>query len=173
MSEYITETYGPGDIAALPPTIGMTSRAPTIGAEDAGHPIQQAFPFQQHSIPGATRVEAAGVQLPVNGLGFIRPTRASLTRRPHRARWRRPMQLSGMGAPIAPIVPVGIRQRYGLLGLGAENGNGEMPAWALPVGIGLVLGGLYVYFTKQKEGGLFANMGEPTCNSCGPMHKNA
>lgn len=79
-----------------------------------------------------------------------------------------------MGRSIAPIVPTGLRQRYGL---GTENGNGNgngaTPAWVLPVGIGLVLGGLYVYFTKDKEGGIFANMGEPTCNGCGPMHENA
>lgn len=38
-SRYERANYGPGDIAALPPTIGLTSRAPTIGAEDAGRPI--------------------------------------------------------------------------------------------------------------------------------------
>jgi hypothetical protein len=36
---YERADYGPGDIAALPPTIGMTSRAPTIGAADRGRPI--------------------------------------------------------------------------------------------------------------------------------------
>lgn len=68
MSEYIAKTYGPGDIAALQPTIGATSRAPTIGSEDVGHPIKQAFPFHQQAAPGATRVKAAGLKLPVSGL---------------------------------------------------------------------------------------------------------
>jgi len=36
---YKRADWGPGDIAALPPTIGATSRAPTIGAEDVGRPI--------------------------------------------------------------------------------------------------------------------------------------
>jgi hypothetical protein len=36
---YQTSDYGPGDIAALPPTIGLTSRGPTIGAELPGKPI--------------------------------------------------------------------------------------------------------------------------------------
>jgi hypothetical protein len=44
MSEYLRNTYGPGDIAALPPTIGLTSRVPTIGGEDAGRAIRPAFP---------------------------------------------------------------------------------------------------------------------------------
>ena len=150
MSEYITKTYGPGDIAALPPTIGMTSRAPTIGAEDVGHPIAQAFPFHQQALPGATRVEAAGMRLPVSGLGRL-------------------------GSPIRPIIPRGPRHRGFGLGTngngtvnGNGNGNGATPDWMLPVGIGLVLGGLYVMFAKKQEsGGIFANMGaEPTCNAC-------
>lgn len=151
MSEYITKTYGPGDIAALPPTIGLTSRGPTIGAEDAGHPIAQAFPFKQRVIPGAATVEAAGLKLPVSGL-------------------------YGMGK-IRPIVPTGPR---GLWGLGTEangngNGNGTMPDWALPVGIGLMLGGLYVMFVKdKKQGSIYKNMGdEMTCNGCGSVHRNS
>ena len=44
MSQYERKTYGPGDIAALPPTIGLTSRGPTIGAEDVGRPIPPAMP---------------------------------------------------------------------------------------------------------------------------------
>jgi hypothetical protein len=43
MSEYVRNTNGPGDIAALPPTIGLTSRVPTIGGEDAGRAIRPAF----------------------------------------------------------------------------------------------------------------------------------
>ncbi|MHC4121416.1 MAG: hypothetical protein ACYSWO_28420 [Planctomycetota bacterium] len=103
MSEYIAKTYGPGNIAALPPTIGATSRAPTIGAEDAGVPI--------------------------------------------------------------PSIS-------GLFGLGTNGTNGATPAWALPVGIGLALGGLYVMFAKQRDhGGIFPNMGdEPSCNGCGLQH---
>lgn len=114
MSQYIRSTYGPGDIAALPPTIGSGADGPTIGAEDVGHRIKKAFPFQQRRIPGAATVEAAGVRLPVNGL----------------------------------------------YGMGTEgNGNG-LPAWALPVGIGLVLGGLYVMFAKkQPHGGILPNCG--------------
>jgi hypothetical protein len=42
MSNYERANYGPGEIAALPPTIGLTSRAPTIGAEDPGRPIPMA-----------------------------------------------------------------------------------------------------------------------------------
>jgi len=48
MPRYIRKTYGPGDIAALPPTIGLTSRAPTIGAEDVGKPIKPAFGAKPH-----------------------------------------------------------------------------------------------------------------------------
>jgi hypothetical protein len=40
---YKMSTMGPGDIAALPPTIGATSRVPTIGAEDVGIPIKKRF----------------------------------------------------------------------------------------------------------------------------------
>lgn len=47
MSEYVTSTYGPGDIAALAPTIGLTSRVPTIGGEDVGKPIKPAFTGMQ------------------------------------------------------------------------------------------------------------------------------
>lgn len=36
---YQSSSYGPGDIAALPPTIGLTSRGPTIGAELPGRAI--------------------------------------------------------------------------------------------------------------------------------------
>jgi hypothetical protein len=36
---YERENYGPGAIAALPPTIGLTGRAPTIGAALPGEPI--------------------------------------------------------------------------------------------------------------------------------------
>lgn len=55
------------------------------------------------------------------------------------------------------------------------NGNGATPAWMLPVGIGLVLGGLYAMYSKKQEGGgIFANMGdEMSCNDCGPMHRNS
>lgn len=49
MSEYVRKTLGPGDIAALPPTIGLTSRMPTIGAEDIGVPIHPAFPMHPAS----------------------------------------------------------------------------------------------------------------------------
>lgn len=111
MSEYIRRTYGPGDIAALPPTIGSGDGGPTIGAEDVGHQIKQAFPFHQRRVPGATMVEAAGVKLPMHGMGT------------------------------------------------EGNGNG-LPAWALPVGIGLVIGGLYVMFAKKRDhGGILPNCG--------------
>jgi hypothetical protein len=40
MSNYESADYGPGAIAELPPTIGFTSRAPTIGSEDPGRPIK-------------------------------------------------------------------------------------------------------------------------------------
>jgi hypothetical protein len=43
MDNYERADYGPGEIAALPPTIGLTSRAPTIGAEDPGRPIPKAW----------------------------------------------------------------------------------------------------------------------------------
>lgn len=46
MDGYTRTTFGPGGIASLSPTIGMTSRAPTIGAEDRGMPIAPAFPMQ-------------------------------------------------------------------------------------------------------------------------------
>jgi hypothetical protein len=42
---YLRSNVGPGEIAALPPTIGATSRAPTIGAEDVGVPIRKTFPM--------------------------------------------------------------------------------------------------------------------------------
>lgn len=42
---YKISMIGPGDIAALPPTIGATSRAPTIGAADVGKPITKTFPM--------------------------------------------------------------------------------------------------------------------------------
>lgn len=111
MSQYIRATYGPGDIAALPPTIGAGDGGPTIGAEDVGHQIKKAFPFNERHIPGAATVEAAGVKLPVNGL-------------------------YGMG----------------------NNGNNPSPAWLVPVGVGLVLGGLYVMLSKKREhGGVLPN----------------
>jgi len=50
MSEYVRQTSGPGDIAALPPTIGLTSRVPTIGGEDRGRPIKPAFPRMQRVV---------------------------------------------------------------------------------------------------------------------------
>lgn len=43
MDNYERANYGPGEIAALPPTIGLTSRAPTIGSEDRGRPIPMAY----------------------------------------------------------------------------------------------------------------------------------
>jgi hypothetical protein len=136
MSEYIRGTYGPGDIAALPPTIGAGGGGPTIGAEDVGHRIRKAFPFHQRRIPGATMVEAAGVQYP---------------KYPKHPKY----PMSGMGNN-------GIFANGGGVfnGMGTnENGNGSgMPAWALPVGIGLVLGGLYVMFSKErKHGGILPN----------------
>lgn len=116
MSEYITGTYGPGEIAALPPTIGSGDSGPTIGSEDAGHRIKQAFPFMPHYMPGAAQVEAAGMKLPMNGL-------------------------------------------FGLGTNGNGNGGG-IPGWALPIGIGLVLGGLYVMFSKKREHrGILQNSG--------------
>jgi len=143
MSEYVRSTYGPGDIAALPPTIGAGDGGPTIGAEDVGHRIKQAFPFTPHYAPGAVPVEAAGVQLPMNGLG-------------------RPQYHYAYGS--------GPRRAAGLRGLGTNgNGNGAgLPGWAIPVGIGLVLGGLYMYFKKDREpAGFMANEDEPACNGCG------
>jgi len=96
MSEYIRTTYGPGDIAALPPTIGSS----------AGHQTQ---PRPQYR-PGATMVRTAGVKLPMNGM-------------------------VGMG-----------------------EGEGTSSPWLAPIGIGLVLGGLYVMFAKKREhGGILPN----------------
>jgi len=109
---------GPGRIAALPPTIAVTNRAPTIGAEDAGRPIS----------PLVTR------------------------RSPRPEPWRQASLL-------------------GLLGLGNGEGTSQLPAWALPVGIGLVAGGLWVLISKRRAAGsILRNMfdeDEPTCNCCG------
>ena len=71
-------------------------------------------------------------------------------------------------SPGHPVPDAPDLRGFGLGTNGNGNGNG-MPGWALPVGIGLVLGGLYMYFKKDKEpGSIYANMGdEPTCNSCG------
>ena len=116
---YKTSSVGPGSIAALPPTIAATNRAPTIGAEDAGRPIS----------PLVTR------------------------RSPRPEPWRQARLL-------------------GLLGLGNGNGTSQLPAWALPVGIGLVAGGLWVLISKRRAAGgsILRNMfeeDEPTCNCCG------
>jgi len=132
MSEYIRGTYGPGDIAALPPTIGSGDGGPTIGAEDVGHRIKKAFPFHQRRVSGATMVEAAGVKLPMNGYG---------------------MGNNGIFANGNGVFS----------GMGTNgNGNGASPTWLVPVGIGLVLGGLYVMFAKKREhGGILPNCGTP------------
>ncbi len=56
-------------------------------------------------------------------------------------------------------------------GLGnGENGNGgASPAWVVPVAVGLIAGGLWVMFSKQRAGGgiLPNSDDEPTCNGCG------
>lgn len=198
MSEYITKTYGPGDIAALPPTIGMTSRAPTIGSEDVGHPIKQAFPFKQKYIPGATQVEAAGLQYPMGADNDTPVSRAKIRTRREleqarvQARARRTRELTEARARArvraqarkarrlaraqARRALMAARRARPMSGFGTEanvtttnNGNGATPSWMLPVGIGLVLGGLYVMYSKKQEGGgIFANMGgdAPTCNGC-------
>jgi hypothetical protein len=49
MSNYETASYGPGEIAALPPTIGMTSRAPTIGSTAPGRPIRKTYGMGQEA----------------------------------------------------------------------------------------------------------------------------
>jgi len=110
MSEYVRKTYGPGDIAALGPTIGATSRAPTIGAEDVGRPIKQAFPFTpQH---GGAPVEQAGV-LAMGSNAMTRVYQAALY---------------GMG-----------------------NFGQNLPSWAMPVGIGAVIGVVGYMLWKSKK----------------------
>lgn len=44
MQGYSRSNFGPGGIAALSPTIGTTSRAPTIGSQDFGIPINPLAP---------------------------------------------------------------------------------------------------------------------------------
>ena len=142
MSEYIRGTYGPGDIAALPPTIGAGDGGPTIGAEDVGHRIKKAFPFHEGRIPGATMVEAAGVQYPKY------PMHPKYPKYP----------MSGMGNNGIFANGDGVFDGLGTNG----NGNGTSPAWLAPLGIGLVLGGLYVMFAKKREhGGILPNCGTP------------
>ena len=112
---YKTSAVGPGMIAALTPTIGTTSRAPTIGAEDPGRPVTPLMPRQS----------------------------------PRPEPWR----------------------QAALYGLGNNNGTSRLPAWALPVGIGLVAGGLWVLLKgRRSPGSILRNMlddDEPTCNCCG------
>lgn len=73
MSEYITSTYGPGDIAALAPTIGLTSRVPTIGGEDVGRPIPPAFPGMQQKGGGWPVQQASILGFFGEDNGWIKP----------------------------------------------------------------------------------------------------
>lgn len=74
-SRYERASYGPGDIAALPPTIGLTSRAPTIGSEDAGRPIPSVI--QGMGTNGETGSSTnrwllpLGIGLAIGGLIFL------------------------------------------------------------------------------------------------------
>lgn len=70
MSNYMRANYGPGDIAALPPTIGLTSRAPTIGAEDPGRPIPKVHGIGQISQSG---IHGFGTTGEGNGEGWVLP----------------------------------------------------------------------------------------------------
>ena len=71
---YERTTYGPGDIAALPPTIGLTSRAPTIGAEDVGRPIPSVLRSMGTTGNGSTTptwLLPVGIGLAIGGLLFL------------------------------------------------------------------------------------------------------
>lgn len=70
---YERANYGPGEIAALPPTIGMTSRAPTIGAADAGRPIPSILDSMgENGNGGSTNrwLLPLGIGLAIGGLFF-------------------------------------------------------------------------------------------------------
>ena len=59
---YKLRDFGPGEIAALPPTIGLTSRAPTIGAQDVGRPIKGRLGMgTEGSVVGATWAVPVGI----------------------------------------------------------------------------------------------------------------
>ena len=73
MSEYIRQTSGPGNIAALPPTIGLTSRVPTIGGEDAGKPIPPAFQGMKQRGRGWPVEQASTLGLFEEDSGWTKP----------------------------------------------------------------------------------------------------
>jgi hypothetical protein len=128
MSQYVRRTYGPGDIAALPPTIGLTSREPTIGAEDVGRPIKPAFPFKPMHPKAGAPVRQAGLF----GMGLdyqVFPT------------------VYCGGAP-AGSGNRGAGAGMGTNGSGNGNGNG---GWMLPVGVGLAIGIGLAYMLRKRE----------------------
>ena len=138
---------GPGGIAALSPTIGSTSGPPTIGATDMSRPIRRVYPNG-----GATRIigDAGRPAWLIGDAG-----------RPRRGTPVEQAALVGMGQTAqrnllmrrGPWRNYSVRRRPDiqslLMGMGMF-GNESSQKWALAIGAGLFVAGIF-YFYKEKQ----------------------